>query len=180
MSDLPEKPLTRKEQLLSAIAGANEGETLPEPVTREEQYLKYIAENGSGGGGGGADYVKNGMNNSAVSIKSESETGIRVSKIFEVQVGPHEWTELEEILGNVTITKTGEDTAKITIWGAEIDLSTLALKWVDVNAQPQPMGGGVLARDATTGAITVSDAYATKTYVDDAIASIVDGNSIEY
>lgn len=50
MSDLPEKPLTRKEQLLSAIAGANEGETLPEPVTREEQYLKYIAENGSGGG----------------------------------------------------------------------------------------------------------------------------------
>lgn len=170
MSDLPEKPLTRKELLLSAIAGANEGETLPEPVTREEQYLKYIAENGSGGGSG--DYVKNGMNDSAVSIKSETETGIRVSQIFDEPPAP-----IEEIFGEVKITKTGQDTAKITIWGAEIDLSTLALKWVDVNAQPQPMGGGVLARDATTGAITVSDAYATKTYVDEAIAAITDYES---
>lgn len=172
MSDLPEKPLTRKELLLSAIAGANEGETLPEPVTREEQYLKYIAENGSGGGGGGSDYVKNGMNDTAVSIKSKTETGIMVSKIFDEPPAP-----IEMIFGEVKITKTGEDTAKITIWGAEIDLSTLALKWVDVNAQPQPMGGGVLARDATTGAITVSDAYATKTYVDDAIAAITDYES---
>lgn len=52
MPNIPETPLTRKEQYLSAIAGT--GANIPEnPLTREEQYLAYIAENGSAGGGGG-------------------------------------------------------------------------------------------------------------------------------
>lgn len=47
---LPEKPITRKERYLSAMAG--EETQIPEkPVTREEQYLDYIAQNGGGGGG---------------------------------------------------------------------------------------------------------------------------------
>ena len=47
MSDLPEKPVTRKEMYLSAIAGENT--TIPDPaITREEMYLKYIAEHGGG------------------------------------------------------------------------------------------------------------------------------------
>ena len=50
MSDLPEKPVTRKEMYLSAIAGENT--TIPDPaITRIEKYLKYIAENGGSGGG---------------------------------------------------------------------------------------------------------------------------------
>lgn len=40
------KAITRKEQFLSAIAGETEA---PEPRTREEVYMKRIAENGSGG-----------------------------------------------------------------------------------------------------------------------------------
>ncbi len=43
MADLT--PITRKERFLSAAAG--NPETLPEPITREEMYLKEIAEGGS-------------------------------------------------------------------------------------------------------------------------------------
>lgn len=51
MADLPEKPVTRKEQYLAEMAGVGQG--YPEkPITREEQYLAYIAENGGTGGGG--------------------------------------------------------------------------------------------------------------------------------
>lgn len=50
-TELPEKPLSRKESYLAAIAG--ESVELPEaPESRTEQYLAYIAENGGGGGGG--------------------------------------------------------------------------------------------------------------------------------
>lgn len=50
-TELPEKPLSRKESYLAAIAG--EDVTLPDaPESRTEQYLAYIAENGGGGGGG--------------------------------------------------------------------------------------------------------------------------------
>ena len=48
---LPEEPITREEQYLSAIAG--EDHEIPEkPITRIEQYLDYIARNGGGGSGG--------------------------------------------------------------------------------------------------------------------------------
>lgn len=46
---LPNEPITRQEIYLSAIAGQER--SLPDPVTRVEQYLAYIAENGGGGGG---------------------------------------------------------------------------------------------------------------------------------
>ena len=50
-TELPDKPLSRKESYLAAIAG--ESVELPEvPESRTEQYLAYIAENGGGGGGG--------------------------------------------------------------------------------------------------------------------------------
>lgn len=53
MVELPNVPLTRQEQYLSAIAGA--GANIPQkPLTRTEQYLAYIAENGGAGSGGGA------------------------------------------------------------------------------------------------------------------------------
>lgn len=49
-----ETPITRKELYLAAAAG--ESVDLPEPITREEHYLKAIAE--GGGGGGGDSYTK--------------------------------------------------------------------------------------------------------------------------
>lgn len=51
MANLPNTPETRREQFLNAIATDNTS-GLPEPVTREEMYLDYIAENGGGGGEG--------------------------------------------------------------------------------------------------------------------------------
>lgn len=49
---LPNVPLTRIEQYLAKIAGQDVA--VPNvPLTRIEQYLDYIAENGGGSGGGG-------------------------------------------------------------------------------------------------------------------------------
>ena len=51
---VPEEPLTREEQYLSAIAGVTASSDIPEkPLTRVEAYLDKIVENGGGGGGGG-------------------------------------------------------------------------------------------------------------------------------
>lgn len=48
---VPEEPLTREEQYLSAIAGVTEASEIPEkPLTRVEAYLNKIVENGGGGG----------------------------------------------------------------------------------------------------------------------------------
>ena len=49
---VPEEPLTREEQYLSAIAGVTSSSDIPEePLTRVEAYLNKIVENGSGGSG---------------------------------------------------------------------------------------------------------------------------------
>lgn len=51
---VPEEPLTREEEYLSAIAGVTASTEIPEkPLTRVEAYLNKIVENGGGGGGGG-------------------------------------------------------------------------------------------------------------------------------
>ena len=48
---VPEEPLTRVEEYLSAIAGVTEATEIPEkPLTRIEAYLDKIVENGGGGG----------------------------------------------------------------------------------------------------------------------------------
>lgn len=49
---IPAKPITRKEMFLNASA-TGDTSNLPVPITREEEYLKAIAENGGGGGGSG-------------------------------------------------------------------------------------------------------------------------------
>lgn len=57
MANIPDKPNSRKEQYLAAIAG--QGVSYPEtPHTREEAYLDEIARNGGGGGGGDVTGVK--------------------------------------------------------------------------------------------------------------------------
>lgn len=54
MADLD--PITRKEMFYDAILGNTATSALPDPVTREEVYLKDIAENGGGGGEGTRNY----------------------------------------------------------------------------------------------------------------------------
>lgn len=50
---VPEEPITREEQYLSAIAQVTPAEEIPsEPLTRVEAYLDQIVKNGGGGGGG--------------------------------------------------------------------------------------------------------------------------------
>ena len=46
-TELPERPITRSEHYLAKIAG-QDVET-PTPITREDMYLDFIAEHGSGG-----------------------------------------------------------------------------------------------------------------------------------
>lgn len=47
MADLPTKPISRLEQFYNAIATGDTSQ-LPTPITREEAYLAFIAENGGG------------------------------------------------------------------------------------------------------------------------------------
>lgn len=52
MADLP-TPISRQDELLHNIADGTPDISDLEPISREEEYLKYIALNGTGGGGGG-------------------------------------------------------------------------------------------------------------------------------
>jgi hypothetical protein len=49
---VPDHPVTREEQFLDAIRSGSTS-NLPTPVTRTEEYLNAIANNGGGGGGSG-------------------------------------------------------------------------------------------------------------------------------
>ena len=49
---VPDHPVTREEQFLDAIRSGSTS-NLPTPVTRTEEYLNAIANNGGGGGSGG-------------------------------------------------------------------------------------------------------------------------------
>ena len=68
MANLPDTPITRKEQYLAAIAG--QAVPYPEtPLTREEAYLDAIAKNGGGGGGGTTDMSLSDLGISNVTIR---------------------------------------------------------------------------------------------------------------
>ena len=65
MLSAPEKPLSRKEKYLSAIAGITD-EVPACPYSREEAYLAAILENGGGGGGGPTVVQEMGQSTTAV------------------------------------------------------------------------------------------------------------------
>lgn len=86
---IPDEPITRREMYYSNMAGQNT--PLPDPVTREEQYLKEIAENGGGGGTGDGDMKKSVYDNelavlSAGGIKAYVSDAI--GEIDEVVANP--------------------------------------------------------------------------------------------
>ena len=84
---VPEEPLTRIEQYLSAIAGVTSSSDIPEePLTRIEAYLDMIVKNG--GGGGTSDYTqlanKPKINNVELDgNKSSSDLGLQDTVAFE-------------------------------------------------------------------------------------------------
>ena len=86
---VPEEPLTREEQYLSAIAGVTSSSDIPEkPLTRIEAYLDKIVENGGGGGGGTSDYTqlsnKPKINNVELDgNKTSSDLGLQDTVSFE-------------------------------------------------------------------------------------------------
>lgn len=89
---LPNETLSREEVFLKAAA-LGDASNLPEPLTRVEEYLKYIAENGSGGGGT-SDYEQ--LNNlpqvngtTLVGNKSLSDLGITqaIKKVADMIAG---------------------------------------------------------------------------------------------
>lgn len=86
---VPEEPLTREEQYLSAIAGVTASSDIPEkPLTRVEAYLNKIVENGGGGGGGTTNYNalenKPQINGTTLSgNKSSADLGLQDTISFE-------------------------------------------------------------------------------------------------
>ena len=86
---VPEEPLTREEQYLSAIAGVTSSSDIPEePLTRIEAYLNKIVENGGGGGGGTSDYTqlsnKPKINNTELDgNKTSADFGLQDTVAFE-------------------------------------------------------------------------------------------------
>ena len=86
---VPEEPLTREEQYLSAIAGVTSSSDIPEePLTRIEAYLNKIVENGGGGGGGTSDYTqlsnKPKINNTELDgNKTSADLGLQDTVAFE-------------------------------------------------------------------------------------------------
>lgn len=84
-------PITRKEMFLAAAAG--DGNDIPEPITREEKYLKKIAESGGGSGGTGdmqaSVYDPNGAVAEAGGIAEFTDDSIRAVDGIEA-VGAYE------------------------------------------------------------------------------------------
>lgn len=83
MADLPTRPINRLEQFYKAIA-TGDASQLPTPITREEAYLAFIAENGGGGGGGGGTTNYNSLinkpkvdNNELVGNKTAAQLGLQ-------------------------------------------------------------------------------------------------------
>ena len=73
------KPKTRLQNLLAKIAGREDAKNV-KPATKDEFYLKEIAENGGGGGGSSILYVDFSNENGAVS------TTLSVEEIYSAYV----------------------------------------------------------------------------------------------
>lgn len=87
MADLPSNPINRLEQYLNAIA-TGDASQLPDPITREEAYLAFIAMNGGGGGGGASSYTaltnKPRINNVELNgNKTSADLGLQATLTFD-------------------------------------------------------------------------------------------------
>lgn len=99
---MPLTPVTQKEIYLAKASGDYSGD-LPEAITREEKYLKKIAENGSGGGGDSGTTNYNELENKPkinniplVGNKSTADLGIIIPDVSDFITD----TEVEELLAD--------------------------------------------------------------------------------
>lgn len=162
---VPEEPLTREEEYLSAIAGVTASTEIPEkPLTRIEAYLDKIVENGGGGGGGGTvnnakiTIQKNGTDVESFTLNQSTDETINISGIAEadsngqIEAATVKAGALEDGM-TATTQATSDDSTK---------LATTAYVHDVVDALPEPMiftGSITLTADSTdtsTAAITVS------------------------
>ena len=162
---VPEEPLTREEEYLSAIAGVTASTEIPEkPLTRVEAYLDKIVENGGGGGGGGTvnnakiTIQKNGTDVESFTLNQSTDETINISGIAEadsngqIEAATVKAGALEDGM-TATTQATSDDSTK---------LATTAYVHDVVDALPEPMiftGSITLTADSTdtsTAAITVS------------------------
>lgn len=95
---VPEEPLTREEQYLSAIAGVTEATEIPEkPLTRIEAYLNEIVQNG----GDITDKLEAGTN---IVIEETSDGKAKISATGEVSSeDTYARAEISAILDGVSI-----------------------------------------------------------------------------
>lgn len=162
---VPEEPLTREEEYLSAIAGVTASTEIPEkPLTRVEAYLDKIVENGGGGGGGGTvnnakiTIQKNGVDVESFTLNQSTDETINISGVAEadsngqIEAATVKAGALEDGM-TATTQATSDDSTK---------LATTAYVHDVVDALPEPMiftGSITLTADSTdtsTAAITVS------------------------
>ena len=100
---VPEEPLTREEQYLSAIAGVTEATEIPEkPLTRVEAYLNKIVEEG----GDITDKLEAGTN---IVIEETSDGKAKISASGDVSSeDTYARAEIEAILDGTTIDSFGD------------------------------------------------------------------------
>lgn len=157
---VPEEPLTREEEYLSAIAGVTASTEIPEkPLTRVEAYLDKIVENGGGGGGGGTvnnakiTIQKNGTDVESFTLNQAADETINISGIVELNGNGEIVAGTLENGMAATTQATSDDSTKV---------ATTAFVHDVVDALPEPMiftGSITLTADSTdtsTAAITVS------------------------
>lgn len=189
---VPEEPLTREEQYLSAIAGVTEATEIPEkPLTRVEAYLNEIVENG---GGSVYDKLEAGTN---INIEETSDGKAKISATGEVSSedtyareqianhiadkdNPHEVSAADVGLGNCDNTSdlnkpisTATQTA-LNLKADKTELPEVPITTVKVNNEPLVPASGAVNITVPTQA---SDIHALADSVKYAGASTAGGSA---
>ena len=186
---VPEEPLTREEQYLSAIAGVTEATEIPDkPLTRVEAYLNKIVEDG----GDITDKLEAGTNivieetsdgKAKISASGEvsSEDTVARAEIAAIKDGTNidSFGDVETALATkantaTTYTKTEVDTALGSKQDTISDLSTIRSGAALGATAVQPETGKGLSTNDYTNAekskLAGIEAQANKTTVDDSLS----------
>lgn len=140
---VPEEPLTREEQYLSAIAGVTSSSDIPEePLTRIEAYLNKIVENGSGGSGFEPTDDQLAAMNSGITAEDVQQISTNESNISNIQTslatyhkasGTDIYFSETEPTGNIKDGSYWISTSGVKIYGGNIFAASVEQGSFDVN-----------------------------------------------